>query len=63
MVDQTVKVENLDGGKHRVAFDMARDMWFYGHDRDYPKSSDADEFLVLLEKCLRTLNIQGVPKK
>ena len=63
MADQTVKIENLDPSKSSVAYEMAKDLWMAEY-REFPKMSQSDDFLRLVDKCVRSLNTPlTLPKK
>lgn len=60
MADQSVRVTNPEGGKHRVAYDMALMMWHRTNDFTDPSIDDASQFLDLVKDCMRTLNESGL---
>lgn len=55
MADQKVELVDTDS-KAMVAYKMARAMWVKSHAKGGPGVEDKDEFLSLVEDCVRALN-------
>jgi len=57
MAIQSVKITNLNDGKHRVAYEMALDLWKKGHNYNEPSTTDQNDFLDLVKECMKSLNV------
>lgn len=55
MADQTVRLENPEG-KYRVAFDIAQMLWRESNEFNNPTMNDKDQFLDLVQACIKSLN-------